>query len=159
MVKLRLMRGGRKKRPFYRIVAASALAPRDGRFLENVGTYNPIAKDGAEVTLKADRVMYWLSQGAQPTATARNIFSAEGLMLKFDLIKRGVSEEDATTKVEEFKADRAKRLEAKQSKAEKAKAKAEAAAAKKAEEEAKAAEAEKEDVAEDAAEAPAESAE
>jgi small subunit ribosomal protein S16 len=122
------MRGGRKKRPFYRLVAASALAPRDGRFLEKVGTYNPLGKDGAEITLKTDRVMYWLQQGAQPTKTAKNIFSAEGLMLKLDLLKRGVSEEEADKKIEEFKAERAKRQEEKAAKsAEKAKAKAEAA--------------------------------
>jgi len=129
------MRGGRKKRPFYRIVAASALAPRDGRFLENVGTYNPVAKDGAEITLKNERVLYWLQQGAQPTRTARNIFSAEGLMLKYDLLKRGTSEEEADAKVAAYKEERAKRLEekankkaaAKKAKAEEAATKAEAA--------------------------------
>ena len=136
------MRGGRKKRPFYRIVAATALAPRDGRFLENIGTYNPMGKNGAEVTLKNDRVMYWLQNGAQPTDTARSLFSAEGLMLKLDLLKRGVSEEDANAKAEAHKADVSKRLESKASNADKVKAKAEAAEAKKAEEEAKAAETE-----------------
>jgi len=150
------MRGGRKKRPIYRIVAATSTAPRDGRFLENVGTYNPIAQDGAQVTLKADRVMHWLQLGAQPTDTARNIFSAEGIMLKYDLLKRGVSEEDASAKVDAYKAERATRTEAKASKSEKAKAKIDAASAKKVEDEAKAAEAEKvEDAAEEVAEAPA----
>jgi len=71
MVKIRLARHGRKRRPFYRVVAADVNAPRDGKFLEILGTYNPIEKDAEkEVTLKIDRVDYWLSQGAQPTDTA-----------------------------------------------------------------------------------------
>ena len=65
-VKIRLARGGAKKRPFYRIVAADASAPRDGRFLEKLGTYNPMTEEG---TLELDRarVDYWLGVGAQPT--------------------------------------------------------------------------------------------
>lgn len=67
--KIRLARGGSKKRPFYRIVVANSLAPRDGDFIEKVGTYNPLLQDNAEtrVVLKAERVAYWLSQGAKPT--------------------------------------------------------------------------------------------
>jgi len=70
MLKIRLARGGAKKRPYYYIVVADSHAPRDGKFLERVGTYNPmLAKDGDKprVTLKADRVAEWLSKGAQPT--------------------------------------------------------------------------------------------
>ena len=71
MVKIRLARNGRKRRPFYRVVAADINAPRDGKFLEILGTYNPIEKDESkELTLKIDRVDYWLSVGAQPTDTA-----------------------------------------------------------------------------------------
>ena len=68
-VKIRLARGGTKKRPFYRVVAADERAPRDGRFIEKLGTYNPLlAADNAErVKLDLERIQYWLSMGAQPT--------------------------------------------------------------------------------------------
>ncbi len=72
MVKIRLARHGAKKRPFYRIVVAESEARRDGRFLEIVGTYNPLM-DPAQVTLKDDRVEYWLGLGAQPTDTVRSL--------------------------------------------------------------------------------------
>ncbi len=71
-VKIRLARGGANKRPFYRIVVADARAPRDGRFLEKVGTYNPNS-DPSTVNLKADRVHYWLGVGAQPTETVARL--------------------------------------------------------------------------------------
>ena len=77
-VKIRLARHGAKKRPFYRIVVADSESPRDGRFLENVGTYNPL-KDPAEVTLKAERVQYWLQQGAIPTDTVKGLLKKEGV--------------------------------------------------------------------------------
>ncbi len=77
-VKIRLARHGGKKRPFYRIVAADIENPRDGRFLEILGTYNPL-KDPAEVTLQTERVQYWLGQGAQPTHTVNNILKKEGV--------------------------------------------------------------------------------
>ena len=71
MVKIRLARHGRKRRPFYRVVAADVNAPRDGKFLEILGTYNPVEKDESkELTLKLDRIDHWLSVGAQPTDTA-----------------------------------------------------------------------------------------
>ena len=68
-LKIRLSRGGAKKRPFYRIVVADTRSPRDGRFIERLGTYNPmVAKDSNErVILKEDRIKYWLSQGAKPS--------------------------------------------------------------------------------------------
>ena len=77
-VKMRLARHGAKKRPFYRIVIADSESPRDGRYLENVGTYNPL-REPAEVTLKTDRVQYWLQQGAIPTDTVKNILKREGV--------------------------------------------------------------------------------
>jgi len=77
-VKIRLARYGSKKRPFYRIVAADIENPRDGRFLEILGTYNPL-KDPAEVTLQTERVQYWLDQGALPTDTVNNILTKEGV--------------------------------------------------------------------------------
>lgn len=71
-VKLRLTRKGTKKKPFYRIVAADIQAPRDGKFLEAVGTYDPM-QNPAVITLKQDRVQYWLEQGAKPTTTVKSI--------------------------------------------------------------------------------------
>ena len=76
-VKIRLARHGAKKRPFYRIVVADNEAPRDGRFLENVGTYNPL-HDPAEVLLKDDRIRYWMDQGATPTDTVKSLLKKEG---------------------------------------------------------------------------------
>ena len=70
------MRMGAKKRPSYRIVVKEKLSKRDGAYLENLGTYNPIGKEGAEINLKADRVEYWLSKGAQPTDTVRRLIKA-----------------------------------------------------------------------------------
>ena len=68
MVKLRLARAGAKKRPFYRVVAADSRSPRDGRFIEQLGTYDP-RKDPPHFTIKEERLEYWLSQGAQTTET------------------------------------------------------------------------------------------
>jgi small subunit ribosomal protein S16 len=77
-VKIRLARHGAKKRPFYRIVVAESECARDGRFLEIVGTYNPL-QDPASVTLKGERVTYWLGQGATPTDTVRSILKKQGV--------------------------------------------------------------------------------
>jgi small subunit ribosomal protein S16 len=76
-VKIRLARHGAKKRPFYRIVVADSESPRDGRFLENVGTYNPL-KEPAEVTLKSERIEYWLGQGAIATDTVKSLLKKGG---------------------------------------------------------------------------------
>lgn len=80
-VKIRLARHGTKKKPFYRIVAADSEFPRDGRFLEIVGTYNPLI-DPAEVSLKQERVKYWIDQGAIPTTTVKNLLKKEGFFAK-----------------------------------------------------------------------------
>jgi len=77
-VKIRLARHGAKKRPFYRIVVADSESPRDGRFLEIVGTYNPVP-DPAEVSLKNERVKYWMDQGAVPTHTVKSLLKKENL--------------------------------------------------------------------------------
>ena len=77
-VKIRLARHGAKKRPFYRIVVADSESPRDGKFLEVVGTYNPLM-DPAEVNLKDDRVKYWMDQGAIPTGTVKNLLKKQGI--------------------------------------------------------------------------------
>lgn len=81
-VKLRLKRMGSKQKPFYRIVAADSRFPRDGRFIETVGTYDPIKKD-ADVTVDEEKALKWLSNGAQPTDTVRSIFASKGIMAKF----------------------------------------------------------------------------
>jgi small subunit ribosomal protein S16 len=77
-VKIRLARHGATKRPFYRIVVADSQCKRDGRFLENVGTYNPLT-DPAQVTLNAERVQFWLQQGAIPTDTVKTLLKKEGV--------------------------------------------------------------------------------
>ena len=77
-VRIRLARHGAKKRPFYRIVVADGRAPRDGKYLENVGTYNPLL-DPAEVNIKAERIRYWMDQGAIPTDTVRNLLKRKGM--------------------------------------------------------------------------------
>ena len=81
-VKLRLKRMGRKKSPFYRIVAADSRMPRDGRFIEELGTYDP-RKNPAKVTIKRENVLAWLGNGAQPSDTVKNILSREGIIKEF----------------------------------------------------------------------------
>ena len=81
-VRIRLSRGGSKKRPFYRVVAADQRAPRDGRFIERLGSYNPmLPKDHADrFTINEERVKYWLSKGAEPTERLQKLLSAIGLV-------------------------------------------------------------------------------
>jgi small subunit ribosomal protein S16 len=80
MLKIRLARGGAKKRPYYSIVVADSHSPRDGRFIEKVGTYNPLLpKDAQRVTLKVERIQEWLSKGAQPTDRVARFLSTQGL--------------------------------------------------------------------------------
>ena len=86
-VKLRLKRMGAKAKPFYRIVAADSRSPRDGRFLEVVGTYDPV-KDASKVTVNEERALYWLEKGALPTDTVRSILSKQGIMKKFADMKK-----------------------------------------------------------------------
>ena len=75
-VKIRLARHGGKKRPFYRVVVADSESPRDGKFLEVVGTYNPLT-DPADVSLKGERIQYWIDQGARPTNTVKSLLKKE----------------------------------------------------------------------------------
>jgi small subunit ribosomal protein S16 len=76
-VKIRLARHGAKKKPFYRIVVADSESPRDGKYLENVGTYDPLF-DPAKVSLKSERIKFWIDQGAKPSVTVRNLLKKEG---------------------------------------------------------------------------------
>jgi len=81
-VKLRLKRMGSKQKPFYRVVAADSRSPRDGRFIETVGTYNPI-KNPAEVNIDEEKAIKWLNNGAIPTDTVKNLLSKQGIMAKY----------------------------------------------------------------------------
>ena len=104
--KIRLQRGGRKGYAFYRIVIADARAPRDGKFTEKIGTYNPNTNP-ATVDLNFDRALYWVEVGAQPTDTVRNILKGEGVYLMKHLrggVKKGAFDEAAAqTKFDAWK--------------------------------------------------------
>ena len=127
--RIRLQRGGRKSYAFYSIVIADARAPRDGKFTEKIGTYNPNTKP-ATVDLNFERALYWVETGAQPTDTVRNILSREGVYLMKHLrggVKKGAFDEATAQK----KFDAWKELKTKGSEAireKEAKAKKEAAA-------------------------------
>ncbi len=109
--KIRLQRHGRKGYAYYHIVIADSRAPRDGRFIERVGSYNPNTNP-ATIDLKFDRALYWITVGAQPTDTVRNILSDEGVLLKKHLmggVKKGAfSESEAEKRFEDWKANKAK---------------------------------------------------
>lgn len=81
-VKIRLKRIGAKKKPFYRLVVSDSRSPRDGRFIEEIGYYNPIAQP-ADVKIDEEKAMKWLQNGAKPSDTVRNLFSRAGLMQKY----------------------------------------------------------------------------
>ncbi len=104
-VKIRLQRHGSKKRPFYFIVAASTTAPRDGKFIEKLGTYNPLTIP-ATIRVNRERSLYWLDKGAQPTNTCRRILSFKGVLYMKHLM-RGVTlglfnEQEAMEKFEKW---------------------------------------------------------
>ena len=100
-VKLRLKRMGAKQKPFYRIVAADSRTKRDGKFLENIGTYNPI-KVPAEIKVDEEKALYWLSKGAIPTDTVRSILSKNGIMKKFadSKVKKATPKKETAKKEE-----------------------------------------------------------
>ena len=85
-VKLRLMRVGKKKQPTYRIVAADSRSPRDGRFIEIVGTYAP-RSDPSEIHVKSEKALEWLAKGAQPTETVKKLFQISGVWSEFEASK------------------------------------------------------------------------
>lgn len=82
MVKIRLMRMGATKRPFYRVVVADSRSPRDGRFIENIGRYHPL-EDPSLIEIDEDRALYWLSQGAKPTEQVQNLLKVQGIWERF----------------------------------------------------------------------------
>ena len=86
MVKIRLRRVGAKKKPFYRVMVTDVRAPRDGVFIDNIGHYNPLT-DPETVVIDEEKALHWLSQGAQPTATASRLLAKTGIMEKFEKTK------------------------------------------------------------------------
>ncbi len=111
-LKIRLARGGAKKRPYYRIVVAEATAPRDGRFIEKLGTYNPLLPhDHADrITLVEERVKHWLSVGAQPTDRVLRFLDARGLATR--PARNNPKKAEAGTKAKERAEEKAKKAEA-----------------------------------------------
>lgn len=101
-VKLRLSRMGKKKQPIYKVIAADSRAPRDGKFLEAIGLYNPLT-DPATVDINEERALYWLGVGAQPTDTVKNLLGKKGILLKRDMQKQGLSEEAINANLENWK--------------------------------------------------------
>lgn len=115
-VKIRLTRRGRKKAPYYHIVIADSRAPRDGRFIESIGMYNPITNP-ATIELDFDRALDWLQKGAQPTDTCRAILSYKGVMMKKHLlegVKKGaLTEEQAEEKFQSWLKEKEAKIQAK----------------------------------------------
>ena len=99
--KIRLQRHGKKGQPFYHIVVADSRAPRDGKFIEKIGTYNPLTNP-AQINIKFDRALYWYSVGAVPTDTTRSLLSKVGVMMKYHLM-RGVQKGAMTEEQAEIK--------------------------------------------------------
>lgn len=131
-MKIRLARAGSKKRPFYRIVATDSRMPRDGRFIEKLGTYNPLLPKDSEERVKMDleRIQHWLGLGAQPTDRIARMLEAAGVLEKKERanLKKGTPGKKATDRAEEKAAKAAAAIEAANAPAE-APAEAEAAAA------------------------------
>jgi small subunit ribosomal protein S16 len=115
MVKIRLARRGRKKLAMYDVVVADARAPRDGRFIEKLGTYNPLTVP-AKIDLNNDRAFHWLMQGAQPSDTVKAMLSYRGIMLKKHLqigvIKGALTQEQADGKLEEWVKEKETKIQA-----------------------------------------------
>ncbi len=108
-VKLRLKRMGKKRQPIYKVVAADVRSPRDGKFIEAIGLYNP-KTNPATIEINEERALYWLGVGAQPTDTVKNILSREGILLKNELVKQGLAEEVVAAKMEEWYKERAEKI-------------------------------------------------
>jgi small subunit ribosomal protein S16 len=106
MVRIRLRRVGLKGQPSYRVVAADKEMPRDGRFLEILGFYNPRTQPST-IHLKEDRVYHWMNNGAQPTESVEQIFKSAGVLDRFDRFKKGVAVEALVAEATEAEAKRA----------------------------------------------------
>jgi len=115
-VKIRLHRMGRKKLPFYRIVATDSRSRRDGKYLDKIGSYNPRVEP-VEVVIDKEKALKWLKVGAKPSDTVRNLFSKQGILFEWDLVQRGFTAEQIAEefkKYEAVQAQRQKRIEAEQ---------------------------------------------
>ena len=99
MVRIRLRRTGKKGQPSYRVVVADKESPRDGRFIEILGHYNP-RTDPATVQIDADRALYWLSQGAQPSDAVARLLRKQGILARFEAIKSGAPDPGAAAEAE-----------------------------------------------------------
>ncbi|HTY37807.1 MAG TPA: 30S ribosomal protein S16 [Bacteroidota bacterium] len=110
MVKLRLRRAGKKKHPIYKIVAADIRSPRDGRFIESIGQYDPNINP-ILLSVKDERVFYWLRKGAQPTDTVRSLLQRKGLWLRWSLIKRGVDDAKTQAILEKWQMQQAEKAQ------------------------------------------------
>ncbi|MCF8219697.1 MAG: 30S ribosomal protein S16 [Bacteroidales bacterium] len=112
--KIRLQRRGRKKRPFFHIVIADGRAPRDGRYIEKIGTYDPLPQP-AEIDIDFDKALDWLQKGAQPSATCRAILSYKGILYKNHLqkgvTKGALTQEQADAKFEAWKKEKEEKIE------------------------------------------------
>ena len=115
-VKIRLSRHGRKGKPFYHIIVADSRAPRDGRFIERLGCYNPMTNP-ATIDIDVERALYWVNQGAQPTLTANRILSYKGVLLKKHLqggvAKGAFSQEEADRRFAAWLQEKEAKIEAK----------------------------------------------
>ncbi len=108
-VKLRLRRMGKKRQPIYKVVAADERSPRDGKFIEAIGLYNPITNP-ATIDIKEERALYWLGVGAQPTTTVKGLLSRKGILYKRELVKSGLNEEEVAAKLEEWSKNKEAKL-------------------------------------------------
>jgi small subunit ribosomal protein S16 len=128
-VRLRLTRIGRRNKPFYRIIAADSRSPRDGKFIEVVGRYNPLTEPET-LEIKEERVLYWINNGALMSDTVRTLFKRNGLIFKWHLKKKGFDETKITEELNRWQAVESARRErlvakSKEKKAKKAETKAE----------------------------------
>jgi len=114
-VKLRLRRMGKKKQPIYKLVAADSRSPRDGKFLEDIGLYNPLTKPHT-IEIKEDRALYWLDKGAQPSDTVKSLLKQKGITLKRELLRKGLPEDKVQAELDDWAKLREARLISKISK-------------------------------------------
>jgi len=108
-VRLRLRRTGRKNQPSYKVVAADSRSPRDGRFIESVGTYNPL-RNPAEIKFNEEKAFKWLKRGALPTDTVKSLLRKSGLWYKWYLMKKGLEESVVLQKLSEWQAGQEAKL-------------------------------------------------
>jgi len=109
LIKLRLQRKGRKKRPYYHIVVADSRSPRDGRIIEKIGRYDNVSEN-KHVIIDESRAMHWLNVGAQPTDKVRNLLKGEGILMKMHLQRWGKSDEEIEAALAEWKQGRDERM-------------------------------------------------